>query len=187
MAKWKKSSMKLKDNHGWRCSPGHQICVIGRGLMQFEYPVHWIVKPTDTSLKLHDRVPPLDDIVMEISVLPMRPIRWKDVVLSKLLQDNLIQSVEEIKLDDEIISYNRDGIEMVWAEYRRIETDPKDDSLREATWRSAMAHEGDTVVVITYGFWSEFYDKAASVWNHFLDTIIMNRMVDDPTQGPKLH
>ena len=187
MAKWKKSEMKLKEHHGWRCSPGHQLCVIGRGLMQFEYPTHWIVKPTDTSIKLHDKVPPLDDIVLEISVMPMRPIRWDDVSLAKALQDNLLQSAQELKLDDEIIAYNRDGIEMVWTEYRRIETDPKDDSKREAVWRSALAHDADTVVVITYGFWSEFYDKAASVWNHFLDTTIMNRMVDDPTVGPKLH
>ena len=108
-----------------------------------------------------------------------------DVDLKKMFQDNLMLSVEEVFIDDEINAYNRDGIELVWAEYRRIETDPKDDSLREAVWRSALAHEEDTVVVITYGFWNDVYDKGASVWNHFLSTIIMNRMVDDPTQGPK--
>ena len=187
MAKWKKTEMRLKDNHGWRSSPGHQICVIGRGLMQFEYPEGWYVKPTDTSIKLHDRVPPMDDIVLEISVMPMRPIRWEEVNLARMLQDSLLQNVQELKTDEEMIAVNRPGLELVWAEYRRIETDPKDDSQREAVWRHALAHEADTVVVITYGFWSEFYDKAASVWNHFLATIIMNRMVDDPTQGPKLH
>ena len=187
MSKWQKSEMKLKPNHGWRCSAGHKLCVIQRGLMQFEYPMHWIVKPGESSIKLHEKTPPLDDMVLEISVLPMPPIRWEDVNLTFMLQESLLKNVQEFVDEQEIHKINRPDLELVWAEYSRMETDPKDDSQRMATWRQALAHCEDTVTVITYGYWVEAEAKAMPVWEHFLSTIIMNRMVEDPTLGPRFN
>jgi hypothetical protein len=187
MARWKKFGMTLKPNHGWRCSPGHCLCVIGRGLMQFEYPGGWITIPGETSIKLHDRQPPDDDIVLEVSANPLPPTQWERVSLTYLLQESLLNTRQQFIPEEEVGHVMRPDLDLAWAEYRAMETDPKDGAIREAVWRQAICHTNDVFGVLTYGFWSEHYERADPVWHHTINSIIMDRYVEDPTQGPKFH
>ena len=66
MDEWKKQTLKLKANHGWRAKPGYQICVIGRGAVRFDFPREWIMEPDEVSFKFYDRPHP-DDVRLEAS------------------------------------------------------------------------------------------------------------------------
>ena len=187
MAKWQRTDHKLKANHGWKCAPGHKLIVISRGLMQFEYPMHWIVIPGDTSLKIHEKTPPLDDIVLEVSVIPMPPADWKNFSMLTLLQDSLLKNTQTLLTEEEVHKIERPDLQVYWGEYEKIEEDPKDKTLRVAVWRHAFCRSENTFALITYGFWIEAREKADKAWEPLLNSIIMNRMVDDPTRGPVFH
>lgn len=189
MAHWKKTTHHLRPDHGWRASPGYKLIVLGRGLMQFEYPHTWIVIPGETSFKLHDRTPPHDDIVLEVSILPLPPVDWKRVSLPFLLQDSQLTTGYRVIEEKDIHKYTRPDLQVVWCEYRAMEQDPavKEETLRECVWRQAMCQSGDVFSLMTFGCWSEFHERAAPVWDHILHSIVMDRYIEDPTAGPKLH
>ena len=43
MAKWKRRTYKMPQDHEWKAAPGNKIFVADRGAMQFEYPKDWIL------------------------------------------------------------------------------------------------------------------------------------------------
>ena len=67
--------------------------------------------------------------------------------------------------------------------------DPKEH--REAIWRVALCHaenrDYNLVALFTFGFWPEDFRRCNAYWHHVLKTLIMDRYVADPTQGPKFH
>lgn len=73
MGKWKRQTLKLKENHGWRAKPGYKIFVADRGAVRFDIPQEWIMDPGKDSIKFHDRTPPDDDCLLQVSVLHLSP------------------------------------------------------------------------------------------------------------------
>jgi hypothetical protein len=173
-------------NHTWRCTPGYQICVIGRGDIQFEYPQGWHVVPTDNSIKVHDRPPPDDDCVLEVSVLRFPPLREDRPSIYMLLQEGLLKSGHFIPAE-EIQEVQREDVQIVWAEYRKMD----EQANREAVWRHGFGHmetlNGHLYAILTFGFWPELREKFHPLWEHVLKTLIMGRYVEDPTRGPRYH
>jgi hypothetical protein len=156
-------TIKLPENHSWKVTPGHQICVIGRGDLRFEVSIL--------------RTPPVD-----VKRLP---------ALSDLLLDNLHKQ-GHLFTPDQIRAVEAPGLELAWAEYDKIENDAATDQPRPATWRQAHCHPGRfyrgkyvPVGIITFGFWIDHRERADAVWQHVVSTLVMGEQIADPRVGPR--
>ena len=111
--RWQKTNINLKPNHGWRATPGYNVCVIGRGMMQFEFPRGWVTFPGEESIKLHDRNPPKDDMVLEVSVRTLPPIEWERVSLTYMLQESILVNAQTYLSEEEIGRVTRPDLQLV--------------------------------------------------------------------------
>ena len=186
-------TIHLAENHGWRASPGHKVMVVGRGDLRFEYPQSWVHEITAQSVKLRDKTFPKDVMLLEVSVLRTpAPAEWNRVPsLTTLLLDNLRQQGQPVE-PGAIHTIETAGLEMVWAEYPKIEEDPQTKQPRPAIWRQAHCHAGKyhqgtymPFGIITFGFWSEHRDVADPFWEHFLASLVLGDKITDPAQGPR--
>jgi hypothetical protein len=186
MKKWQKSEQKLAANHGWRAAPGHRICVLDRGDLQFEFPQGWHLTPEEGAIKVTDKPPPNDDCVLRVSVLRFGPLTAGHPSLLMLLQGAFVEAGHLLDASD-VQRVDREDIEILWGEYREI--DSKEN--REAVWRIAMSHSisptRNLYGFLTFGFWPEDTQKATAFWVHALKTMIMDRPVADPARGPQFH
>jgi hypothetical protein len=179
----------LAPDHGWRATPGYQICVISRGDLRFEFPSGWVTVPGPTSIKLHDRPHPDDDMVLEVSVLRSPPVDWSRLPLSQLLLSGLHHQGHLVR-DDQVRNLDLPGLQLAWAEYREIDKAAN----REAVWRMAHCRPGDGIVlpvslvgILTFGFWPDVYDRADPVWDHVIRSLVMGEQIADPARGPRYH
>ncbi|MDQ2730400.1 MAG: hypothetical protein M3Y56_01970 [Armatimonadota bacterium] len=180
--RWKKVGYKIAKNHGWRAKEGNIAISIGRGDLMFEVPRDWICIPTETSLKVHEKQPPDDDIVLEVSVIYAPPRDWSDLPLPVLLQGILSNNGKPVRAEA-IVQVKRPALQYAWTEYREFHEKEQ----REAIWRSCVARGGYLHGLITYGFWPEALELADKVWKDVLDSLQMSQFFEDPAVGPRLH
>ena len=64
---WLKKDLPLKERHGWKSTPGYNICAINRGAIRFEYPEGWNLTADSDSLKIRDLPAPDDNCVLKVS------------------------------------------------------------------------------------------------------------------------
>lgn len=187
MRKWTKTTHRMAENHTWKATPGYRICVIQRGDLQFEVPQEWHITPEENALRVTDKPPPDDDCVLQVSVLRFPPLKAGRPSLTVLLQQTIMEH-GHISTKEEIHTVPREDVKILWGEYREI--DPKENRL--AIWRVGMcesltATDRFLMALFTFGFWPEDEARCASYWDHMLKTLIMDRPVEDPTKGPRLH
>lgn len=182
MAKWEKTAYPVVKGHGWRAKEGNIAVSIGRGDMMFEVPREWILVPTETSIKAHEKQPPDDDIVLEASVIHAPPRDWSDLPLLFLLQGMLANQGNPVKPED-VIQVKRPAIQFAWTEYRQFHEKEQ----REAIWRTCVVRGGYLHGLITYGFWPEALELANKVWKDVLDSLQIAQFFKDPAMGPRLH
>ncbi len=189
------TTIKLAPDHGWRATPGYKLMIVGRGDLRFEYPQDWVHEFTDHSVKVRDKVFPQDVMLLEVSVMKTPPIFGRPDIptVAKMLEDNLEKQEHPTPLD-QIRRIEAPGLDLAWAEYPAIEEDPQTKLPRQATWRQAHAHAGKfhrgaymPFGIITFGFWSEFADRANPIWEHFLQTLVIGQHIADPARGPQYH
>jgi hypothetical protein len=183
--------LSLAEKHGWKASPGNKLMIVGRGDLRFEYPESWVHEFTEQSVKVRDKVFPKDVMVMEVSVMQTPPITsWEKVPpLKEILADNLTKQGRVVDNDD-IRTTETPTLEVAWAEYPSMEEDPQTRQPRPAVWRQAHVHAGKAhqgkympFGVVSFGFWSEFAERADVVWQHFLDTLVMGQQAAEA--GPE--
>jgi hypothetical protein len=183
VAKFHRTERKLKQNHTWRCTPGYQMIVMGRGDLSFEYPSGWLHEPGETSIKCRDKPYPKDNFVLEVSCLRLGPIEQTPYTLPMLLAGGIGRGkVQEIS-EDEIRTFAREDMQIVWYERREIDREQH----KPVIWRHAMCHTGSLYGILSFGFWEEYETRGDALWNHFLKTVIMDRTIEDPTAGPRFH
>ena len=56
--KWKKDTLKLKQDHLWKAKPGYTIFVADRGAVRFDIPQGWIIEPGPDSTKFYNGAAP---------------------------------------------------------------------------------------------------------------------------------
>ena len=178
--------VKLADNHGWHDTPGYKICVMGRGDIRFEYPEAWVVVPTESSLKIHDKPYPNDNMVLEVSVLKMPPVDWSRAPsLEQLISDNM-QKQGVLLMPSQVHRMEIPGLQLVWAERDDVDKDTGE----PVVWRQAHCIPGGHYVgpglvgVITFGFWKRIYEEGDANFNHIVSTIVMGEKIADPSVGP---
>ena len=171
-------TLKLKDNHTWKCKPGYSICVIDRGLVRFDYPKHWILQPEEGAVHLHDRPPSVEscDLVVSIFHLPAEQVR--ELNLDEMLRDTLDRERKPYQ-QSEIHHVTRGDLEMSWLEQAYLEAEYK----RDARFRVALAR-GPALCLISMSYWSSRAAGLERVWDEVLRTLVMGLPVEDPTAGP---
>ena len=80
---------KLTDKHSWKSTRGYSICVLDRGLVRFEFPENWVVKPEGSAVHLHDRPPSLESCDLGVSIFHVPAEAVRDFNLDKALQESL--------------------------------------------------------------------------------------------------
>jgi hypothetical protein len=182
MAKWHKRSAKLPVNHGWRAKPGNNVFVADRGAVRLDFPEGWVVEPGEGSIKFHDKKPPDDDCVLEVSYLRLPPIDWSGLPLAKMLAQVLERDDRGTLSTSEIVQVRRTDLELAWAETRF--TDPNEN--REAVSRTCLARGQGIQALLTFAFWPEDLARCAAVWDEALRSLQLGMWMKDP-RGPTLH
>lgn len=190
MGRWKKETRKLPKDHDWRCKPGHKIFVADRGAVRFDYPEDWIVIPGESSCQFHDKKPPDDHCILEVSFLRLSPaIDWSELSLVDLLCQVLAQEGTPVPAD-QVVREARADLELVWAEHRSI--DPTEH--REAVHRMCIARtirasgttalpvQPDIQALLTLAFWPEDAGWVTPVWDEVLRSLQLGLVIKDPTR-----
>lgn len=178
-----KKTLKLKDNHSWTAPAGYKILVLDRGAVSFNIPEAWFVAKFEP-IEIHDAKPPDDNARISVSFWQFPPgIDWTGLPLAPLLSKATEGSKLEILERSEVFTSPRTDLEMVWAQHRFMDPVEK----REAYSRFAFARGWDVQVLITFDFWVSDLEKSDPVWDEVLRSLQLGRVIEDPTQGVRLH
>jgi hypothetical protein len=177
---WSKKVLKLKENHGWESSPGYSIFVADRGSVRFDFPKSWIILPTERgSIRFHDRKPPHDDCVMELTVMYLNDqIDWSRLELGPMLRDVTRDESREVLDQSEVFEETRPRLTMAWREIRFLDDIEK----REAYSRICLARWSNIQALLTFDFWVDQAHRMRPIWDEVIRTMVLGDYVEDPTQ-----
>jgi len=170
--------LKLKDKHTWKSKPGYSICVIDRGLVRFDYPSHWIVKPGEGAVHLHDRPPSVESCDLGVSIFRAPSAHVWELDLDDTLRETLSDERAPYE-QSEIYHMVRGDVDIAWVEQRYFDADFK----RDARFRIALAR-GSVLCLITMNYWSNQAAGLEGVWDEVLRTLVIGMRIEDPTAGP---
>jgi len=170
--------LKLKDKHTWKSKPGYAICVIERGLVRFDYPSDWIVKPEPGAVHLHDQNPSDESCDLGCSIFQVPPELAKEIPLDDMLQDSL-GTDRKPNFQSEIHHITRGDLEVSWLEQQYTDADYN----RDARFRVALAR-GEIICLITMNYWASRESDLEPIWDEVLRTLVIGIHVADPTAGP---
>jgi hypothetical protein len=168
MSEWTRQTYRLKGNYRWKAKPGNVIFVADRGAVRFDYPKEWIVEPGET-FKLHDRQPPDDDCVLQVSIFRLNAeIDWSALPSpDRLLAESLADRDQAVVWRSPIRSERRAAMQLAWAETHF--TDPGEKRL--ALSRTCLAAGGHVRALLTLDFWPEDQPRLDPIWNEILRTL----------------
>jgi hypothetical protein len=170
--------LRLKGNHTWKSKPGYSICVIDRGLVRFDYPSKWIVKPDEGSVHLHDQPPSPESCDLGVSIFHVPPEEVRDLSLDDTLRDTLGDDRDPYE-QSETRHISRGDLEIAWLEQKYTEAEYK----RDARFRVALIR-GPALCLISMNYWTDHAARLEPVWDEVLRTLVMGISIDDPTAGP---
>lgn len=178
--------MRLKENHSWKAPAGFKIVVLDRGAVSFNVPEKWFVAKMEPAFEMHNAKPPNDDARISVTFFRNQPgIDWTGLPVNTLLEHSL-QGVA----DRETISTTaatripREDIEVVWAEQRFIDPVEKP---REAFTRVTLARGFNLHALISFDYWVDQAAQFRPVWAEMVRSLILGRVIADPTKGETLH
>jgi hypothetical protein len=181
--RYQKTTLQLKPNHTWTGTPGHQVIVLDRGAVRFDFPRKWVVIPDEDSLKIYDRRPPKDDCCLAVSYIRLAPIDWSGLPIAELVQAAGEGDERPIHTTGEISTTRRGDMDLAWREVRFV--DPVEH--REARSRMCIARKGVIQALITFEFWEADAARCMPAWDTVLKTLRLNDYIPDPTKGPWGH
>jgi hypothetical protein len=175
---------RLRQNHTWRCRPGHKICVLDRGRVRFDIPSRWLMIPDDKTgaLMMHDRKPGVESCDLGVSVFPFASEDAPGLPLDHLLLSSLGER-EGLTWQSEVHTLQRGDLDLRWLEQHFVEQKHK----RNARYRSALCRGGDCHVLITMSYWESRAATVEPVWDEVMRTLVLGIYVSDPARGPTVH
>jgi len=199
MAYWEKRTLKLPANHGWRCKDGYKVFVADRGALRLDCPEDWIIIADKQSVKFHDKQPPDDNCVLEVSYIPLPRIDWSGLSLARLLLEVNKADIPNVT-EDQIVRVTRADLELVWLEHRFLDPGEKRDAIsRMCMARTVNTHVAaprpgkrpvaarpDIQALLTLAFWPEDREWVDPVWQEVLRSLQLGVMMQSPT-GHVLH
>jgi hypothetical protein len=174
-------NFRLKDKHTWTSKPGFSICVIERGVVRFDYPSHWVVKPDKDALHLHDMEPSVESCDLGVSIFRVPA----EFVRELPLQDTLLNTLDTDRKpyrQSDLHQIARGDLEIAWLEQSYMDAEYQ----RDARFRVALAR-GPALCLISMNYWADRAAELESVWDEVLRTLVMGLAVADPTMGPVIN
>jgi hypothetical protein len=169
--RWVHERLKLPKNHGWTAKPGNAIFIADRGDVRFDFPHSWIVEPGESgSIKLHDRKPPDDDCLLELSVIRMPPgVNLTGAPLKQFLMDAVLPAdTRGITWCGEVYEVKRAGLEVVWSQG---DFDDETQDNRAARTRWLLARRANILPFITMDFWVDQAEQFSPVWDEVVASL----------------
>ena len=180
MAKWSKREQRLNRDHQWRAKPGFQIFVANRGEVRFDFPQGWVLIPEDGTIKIHDKQPPDDDCLLQISVMHLPPgIDFTGLPLGQLLLDATNDDSRGPMSRGDLHAEKRKGLELAW--FEGLWLDPSEN--RDAISRACLARGSGVLPFITMDYWLDDRKRFEPVWDEVLRTLRLGDYVKDPRVG----
>lgn len=175
--------MRLKADHKWKAKPGYKIFVADRGAVRFDFPGDWTVTPGPDAIKFHDRPPPDDNCVLQVTVFHLPPdVDWSSLPVAELLRSvNSDDDEQRVISRGEIVAIRRGNVDLAWMETRLI--DPGEN--REAYSRTCLARGANVQALISLDFWPEDAAHLAPVWDEVLRSLRLGEYVKDPRTGAR--
>jgi hypothetical protein len=181
-------TLRMADNHTWKAPHGYKIFVIDRGAVSFNIPRDWVLHKIDP-VEIYDKAPPDDDARIMVTVWNLPPgVDWSGLPLAPMLMQSIEGSGKdepkyEILERSDVTTVKRGDIELVWTQHKFIDPIEK----RPAYSRMALARGFNIQVFITFDFWVDDGQRCKPVWNELLKSLLMGRVIEDPTKGETLH
>jgi hypothetical protein len=174
MSEWTKQTYRLEGNYRWKAKPGNVIFVADRGAVRFDYPKEWIVEPGET-FKLHDRQPPDDTCVLQVSIFRLpKEVDWTGLPSAdRLLVESLGGRDQDVAWRGSVRSERRTELELAWVESHLMDPGEK----RLSISRTCLAAGGHTRALLTLDFWPEDQPRLDPIW----DEIVRTLEVGDPS------
>ena len=172
---------KLHPNHTWRAKEGHRIVVLDRGAVRFDIPEQWVVIPSEKLLTIYDKQPPADDCRLEVSIFKTPLVNWNELPLSALLMSVL--NSEQRTPDQEVHKRKLGDKELAWTELAFVDRQEH----RAARSRICLARGSGVHSLLTLDFWASDVEPVSRVWDEILESLQLERYVEDPTRGPQVH
>ncbi len=181
--KYKKSTLRMKDNHTWKAPKGYKIVMMDRGAVSFNVPEKWEIHKFEP-LEMYDKAPPNDNARLSVSFwrLPVG-VDWSKLPLGELLLKTLEDSEKDILARGDLVTSERTDLEVVWTEHRFMDAVEK----REAFSRILFARGWNVQVLITFDFWVSDAPKLRGMWDEVVRSLQLGRRIEDPTKGAVLH
>jgi hypothetical protein len=176
------NQFRLTEKHSWKSTPGYSICVLDRGLVRFEFPEHWVVKPEGSAVHLHDQPPSLESCDLGVSVFRVPAEAVRGLNLDQALLDSLDRGRKSYA-ESEIRRLAFGDFEIIWLEQRYTDAEHGN---RDARFRVALVR-GPVICLISMNYWTERAAALEPVWDHVLATLIFGTPIADPTVGPTIH
>jgi hypothetical protein len=183
MPKWKKQTLKMRDDHTWYSEPGCKVFVADRGAVRFDFPEEWVVVPGTDCIQFHDKAPPDDDCCLGFSYQRLPPIDWSGLRLAALLEQACKGDTRPITEWGEMSEQQRGNLEIAWLEMRFV--DPGEQ--REARSRMCLARQGQIQALLTFDFWETDLERCHRAWEIVLKTLELDEVIEDPTKGRIVH
>jgi hypothetical protein len=183
MAKWRKTTLKLRDDHQWDgATPGYNVFVADRGAVRFNIPQDWVIIPGPDAIKFYDKQPPDDDCILQMSLMRLNPeIDWTGLPLRQMFEATTGGDGREVTPRGETKEIRRQNLEIVWREYRFIDENEN----REAFSRSCLSRSGTLLPLITFDFWPEDAQRLDPVWQEILQSLRLGQYIKDPRRGAR--
>lgn len=180
---WQRRVLPMSKNHQWRTKDGYNIFVADRGIVRFNYPKEWLVRPADDCIRFYDAEPPADNFTLGVSYIRLPAIDWSKVSLESLVRDVAQNDERDLLEMGELVHVARSDMEIAWVELKFIDPVGK----RPAFGRYGMARGSNIQVLLTLDDRPEHAHQIRPVWDEILRSLVLGRTIADPTQGDMLH
>jgi hypothetical protein len=165
-----------------RAGRGEKIIILDRGNVEFGYPGDWTVTPDPAGfLKLTD---PADLARLEASYLKLPPLPPDAPSVEERLRHALAEAPEAGPLTP-VVSVERAGMQLAWAEYRYECDDTDRGERRRARGRWLVAANRHFQALLTYYYWDGDAGWAVPTWERIVETLRLGDGV--PLESPKDH
>lgn len=175
--KWSKQVYRLESGYDWKAKPGNNVFVADHGAVRFDFPADWVFVPEGNTFKFHDRQPPDDNCLLEVTIFRLPPgPDWRSFPLPELLAAAIDHDGDEVISRSEIVYAKRGDLELAWIETRFI--DPGEH--REACSRTCLARQSGIQPLFTFSFWPEDSARLAPVWDELLRSLRLGEYIAAP-------
>lgn len=178
-SKWRKETLELDKNHGWRSREGYSVFVAGRGALRLDVPSGWEMEMKEKSVRFLDAEPPDENCCLEVSYNPIPQHDWRDFPLKGIVKKIMREDDRGVIELGEVVKLPRQTAHIVWGELKFLDSQEN----REAYSRICVGIGSGIQCLLTFEYWVEDTEKMTPVWDVALESLTLGMYINDPRKG----